>query len=152
MSKIKVARYRTSPYVVNFKTETGIKQYHWAGSKGNRIDIREIPEEVIERLLLESVCFRNGELVIIEDTPEAKEIVESIDELEVYKANAISKEEVIKILNLPIKKFESELKKIENQDTKGYVIEIAEEIGIDSNSKLNFLASWYGVKKELLFN
>lgn len=151
MTNIKIARYRVAPYTVNFTTNGGIKSYTWSGSKGKKVDIKAIPEEIVEWLNMNSVCFREGELVIIEDSEEAKELVSNIDELEEYKTNAISKEDAVKLLEGNINKMKAELKKITNKDTKKYIIDIAKEIKLDSNAKLTFLAEWFEIKKDILF-
>ena len=151
MTKIKVARYRTSPYIVNFETNGGIKSYSWTGSKGKKIDIKELPEEVIEWLTMNSVCFRDGELAIIEEDEKSKDAVANIDDVEEYKNNSHSKEEAAKLLEGNINKMKTELKKVTNKDEKKFFIEVAKEIEIDSNAKLNFLAEWFGVKKDILF-
>lgn len=151
MNKVKVARYRKSPYFVNHITDGGTKAYSWSGSKGNKVDTKEIPEEVIDRLMMESVCFRDGELVIIEEDEKSKDLVANIDDLEEYRNNTHSKEEVIKILEGNYKKMETELNKITNKDEKKFIVEVAKEINVDSNAKLNILATWYGVKRDILF-
>jgi hypothetical protein len=149
---IKVARYRTTPYIVNYITNGGIKPYIWSGSKGNKVDIKEVPVEVVDWLIMNSACFRDGELAIIEDSEEAKEIVENIDNVEEYRNNTHSKEEIIQLLNGNINKMKSVLNKITNKGEKKFVIEVAKEIKLDSNAKLTFLADWYGVKKDILFD
>ncbi|MED1863235.1 hypothetical protein P4V41_07185 [Fictibacillus nanhaiensis] len=152
MSEIKIARYRTSPYIVNFITNGGTKVYSWSGSKGKKVDIKPIPQEVVEWLTMNSVCFRDGELAIIEENKEAKEIVENIDDLEEYRNNTHSTEEAIKILEGNVNKMKAELKKITNKDEKKFFIDTAKEIKLDSNAKLTFLADWFGIKKDILFD
>lgn len=150
---IKVARYRQFPYIVNFPFGDGTyKTYQWSGSKGNKVDIKLIPEEVVNWLLMESVCFKQGELVIVEDSKEAKEIIENIDDVEEYKNNTQSREEIIEILKGNFNKMKAELKKITNPDQKKFVVDIAKEIKLDSHSKLKFIAEWFGVEKDLLFD
>lgn len=148
---IKIARYRSIPYTVNYTTSGGIKTYQWAGSKGNKSDIKAIPHEVVEYLLMNSACFRQGELVIIEDSEDAKEIVENIDDHESYKSNSHSKEEITKLLEGNFMKMKSELNKITNKDEKRFVVDTAKEIKLDSNSKLKFIAEWFGVNQDILF-
>lgn len=149
---IKVARYRTSNYYVNYPTSNGgIKSYIWSGSKGKKVDIKPLPVEVVDYLTVNSLCFKNGDLKIVEDTKEAKELVEAIPEKEEYEANTHTREEVEKILTGNINKMKSELKKITNKDEKKFFIEVAKEINLDSNSKLKFLSDWYGVKQDILF-
>ncbi|PGZ96953.1 hypothetical protein COE51_16410 [Bacillus pseudomycoides] len=151
MTQIKVARYRTTPYVVNFITSSGTRTYSWSGSKGNKTDIKSIPSEVLDWLVMDSVCFRDGELAIIEDSEEAKEIVSNLDDAEEYKNNTHSKEEAVKILEGNFMKMKSDLNKITNQSEKKFFIDLTKEINLDSNAKLTFLSEWYGVKKDILF-
>lgn len=148
---IKIARHRAFPYVVNYITNGGTKTYTWSGTKGNKVDIKEIPEEVVDYLLMNSSCFTRGELVIIEDTPEAKELVENIDDVEEYKNNSQSKEEIVKFLEGNFNKMKSELNKITVKDQKKFIIDVAKEIKLDSNSKLKFISEWYGVSQDILF-
>ncbi len=150
---IKVARHRSFPYVVNYPSGNGnFKTYQWAGSKGSKVDTKHIPEEVIDYLLMNSSCFRQGDLVIIEDSQEAKEVVENIDDVDEYKNNSQSKEDITKILKGNYKKMESELKKVTNNDQKKFIVDIAKEIGLDSNAKLKFISEWFGVKQDILFS
>lgn len=149
---IKVARHRTSQYIVNFPTNTGgIKTYVWAGSKGTKVDIKPLPSEVVEYLLLNSMCFRDGELKIVEDSEVAKEVVESIDDVEEYRKNSHTKEEAIKILEGNFNKMKTELNKITNKQEKKFFVDVAKEIKLDANSKLKFISDWYGVKQDILF-
>jgi hypothetical protein len=148
---IKIARHRTSPYIVNYPFNGAHKIYTWAGSKGNKTDIKTVPQEVVDYLMMNSACFRLGELAIIEDTEEAKEVVANIDDVEEYKNNTHSKEEVVKILEGNFMKMKSELAKVTNKSEMKFFIDVAKEIKVDSNSKLKFLAEWYGVKQDILF-
>lgn len=149
---VKLARHRATDYYVNYPTNNGgFKSYVWSGSKGKRIDTKEVPLEVIDYLMVNSRCFKEGELRIVEDTPEAKEIIETIPEKEEYEMNSHTKEEVESLLSGNFNKMKSELTKITNKDEKKFFIEVAKEIKLDSNSKLKFLAEWYGVKQDILF-
>lgn len=40
---LKVARYRNSPYTVNFTSNGGLKAYQWAPSKENKTDVKIAP-------------------------------------------------------------------------------------------------------------
>ncbi|AKO91914.1 hypothetical protein BEH_07245 [Priestia filamentosa] len=150
--EIKIARYRNTPYTVNFTTNGGMKTYKWTGVKGKKADIKPIPEEVVDWLLMNSICFREGELKIIEDTEEAKQAVENIDDKEAYENNSHSKEEVISALEGNFNKMKSVLNKVTNKDEKKFIIDVAKEIKLDSNAKLKFLAEWYGIKQDILFS
>lgn len=150
-NEIKIARYRTTPYHVNYNMNGLLKSYTWAGSKGTKVDVKSIPQEVVDYLLMNSVCFKEGELAIIEDTEEAKEVVSYIEDVEEYRNNTHSKEDAIKILEGNFSKMKSELGKITNKGEKKFFIDTAKEIKLDSNAKLKFLAEWYGVKQDILF-
>lgn len=149
--KTRVSRLRKPDFIVNYSNGGLSKSYLFSGSKNGRIDSKWIENEIVEYLLMNGNTFESGELVIEESTPEAKEIVENMPEKELYKANTISAAEVKKILKGTIPKMEAELGKIESKDTKKFVIDIAKEIKLDSNTKLTFLAEWYGVDKSQLF-
>ena len=147
---IKVARNRNYPFKVNYYMSNGnIKTFEWAGSKGNKVDIKPIPEEVVQHLIMNTIAFTDGELYIIEDTETAKEIVTNIDEQ--YKLNAHTKEEIIKLLEGNINKMKSELGKVTVKEEKMFVIDVAKEIKLDSASKRDWLAEWIGIKTEMLF-
>jgi hypothetical protein len=148
---IKVARYRNTPYSVNPPRGANWKPIVWSGSKGEKMDTQPVPEEVIQYLVMNSVCFKDGELIIIEDTEEAKEAVNGIVDIDEYKENAHSKEEIIKLLNGSIQKMKTVLSKIENVQEKNFVIDIAKEIKLDSNSKLKFLSEWMNIPQDILF-
>lgn len=149
---IKVARYRNTPYVVNFSNSNGsLKTYQWSGSKGTKTEIKPIPEEVVDYLIMNSACFRKGELVIVEDSEVAKELVENIDDKEEYQNNTHTKEELQKILEGNFAKMKSEINKITNDDEKRFVIDVAKEIKLDSSAKRKALSEWYGVPQDILF-
>lgn len=141
---IKVARYRNFPYTVNFVNNGGMKTYQWAGSKGDKTDIKEIPIEVVDWLLMSTVCFRDGELVLVEDSDQAKEVISNIDEKELYENNTHTREQIVKILEGNFNKMKVELNKITVLSEKQYVLEVAKEIKLDAASKRKFIAEWIG--------
>lgn len=148
---INIARYRNTPYTVNFITNGGLKTYQWSGSKNGKTDIKPIPTEVVDWLLMNSVCFRDGELVIVDDTPEAKEVVSNIDDIESYENNTHTREEIVKLLNGNVNKLKAELKKITVDSEKRFVIQVAKEEKIESVSVLKALAEWAGIPQDVLF-
>lgn len=142
---IKIARYRNFPYIVNYPVNGGgLKTFKWAGSKGNKVDVVDLPTEVIDWLLMSSSCFSDGELVIVEDSDKAKEVISIIDEEDSYNNNTHTREEIIKILEGNINKMKTELNKITVQAEKQYVLEVAKEIKLDVASKQKFIAEWIG--------
>lgn len=149
---VKIARLRNFPYTVNFTVNGGLKTYQWAGSKGDKQDIKEIPNEVVDWLIMTSRCFKDGELKIIEDTKESVEIVSNIDDIESYRNNCHTREEIIKILNGNFNKMKSELEKITVQSEKQYILDVAREIKLDVASKQKFVADWIGAPADILFD
>ncbi|MFB5759099.1 hypothetical protein [Paenibacillus medicaginis] len=147
----KIARYRSFPYTVNYTAGGGIKVFQWAGSKRNKVDIKEVPEEVVEWLMMNSRCFSEGELVIIEDTEEVKDIVDNIDDLEKYKNNSHSREDIEKILTGNFNAMKKELEKITVNEEKRFVIDVAKDVKLDSSSKQKFIAEWANVPVDAIF-
>lgn len=139
---IKLARYKNTPYIVNFEK----KKYTWAGCKGKSVSIKEVSDELVDFLTMQTKAFENGELTIldIDKNEEAKEYVDNMLEKEKYEANSISKEELITLLTGNYKKMEKELNKITSQSTKDFVLSIAQEIGLDSATKQSFIKEWLG--------
>lgn len=151
METIKIARLRNFPYTVNYMVNGGLKTYQWAGSKGDKLDIKEIPVEVVDWLIMTSKCFKDGELKIIEDSAEAKEIASNIDDIESYSNNTHTRDEIIKVLQGNFNKMKSVLEKITVQSEKQYVLDVAREIKLDVASKQKFLAEWIGAPVDVLF-
>lgn len=150
MEKVILERHKQGEYVVNFEN----KSYVWAGSKGKTISKKTIPFSVYEYLTMFTSCFTNGELVLQVNTNEEKELMEDFYGKEEYEANALKKDDVIKLLQGNLKKMESELKKITSETTKKFVIDVAKEIKIENSTKQRFLKEWLGTELPLedLFN
>lgn len=146
---IKIARYRNIPYTVNYKTENGIRPYLWSGSKSNFIDKKDIPEEVVNWLLSSTSCFSEGELVIVDETEETTEMLEMIDDIDAYKNNTHTKDEIVSILEGTAANMKTELSGITIQGEKKFIVEIAKELKIDSSAKLKWISEWSGVPIEV---
>ena len=154
MAEIKVGRFRNIAYTLNYPMNEGRwKQYIWAGAKGEKVDIKPLPEEVVDYLLMNSQCFKTGDLKIIEDTAVAKEAVNSIaeEDLEAYKSNTHSKDDIRKLIGGNYKKLESELKKA-NIDEKRFFADVAVEMKLDSASKQKIIADAVGIPVDILFD
>jgi hypothetical protein len=151
MKEIKVARYRNIPYIYNYITTTGVKRYEWSGSKGDKVDIKLLPEDAVNYLLMNSICFDQGELVIIEDSEDAKEIVSNIGNIEGYENNAHTREEVVKHLNGSVKNLKEVIGKITNKQEILFMVDVAKEIELDSSSKQKVLADALNVPVDILF-
>ena len=151
--KVKLKRVRKLSYTVNFPTESGgIRTYVWAGSKGNRYDVKEVPLEVFDWLSFNTSTFKDGELKIIDDTPEVKELVETLPEKEEYEANSNDNEQIEKLLKGSIANLKKGLEKITSSSEKRNVIDYAREVKDDlPNGKLKAIAEWAGKKQDVLF-
>jgi len=148
---IKLARYRNYPFTVNYSTSDGfLRTYEWAGSKGTYVDIKELPEEIVQYLIMNTVVFIDGELKIIEDSDTAKEAVENLPEE--YQNNGHAKEEIIALLNGTVKDLKAELDKIEDKGEISFFIDVAKEIKLDSKGKLRLLAEKINVPEDILFD
>jgi len=147
--EIKLGRYKLIPYTVRYTDEGGMtRQYTWAGMRGEKIDIKSIPEELVNYLEMNSFCFKQGELKIIEDTEMAKEIVDNLTDKEEYETNALTRDEMLKLLKGGYKKLESEVKKM-NKETVNCLIDLAKETKVDSSSKQKILAEAIGMGKNV---
>lgn len=147
---INVSRYRDGEYTINYMMNGRPVTYKWAGSQGNKIDTKPIPEYVIDWLIMSTTAIKNGSLVIEKDEA-SKEIIKNIGYEEEVKDVVHTREEVETILKGNINKMKSELNKITNQTEKDFVINIAQEMKIDSVGKREFLAEWMEISVEMLF-
>lgn len=150
--KVKLKRVRKLPYKVNYPTDSGVRSYAWAGAQGKRFDTKEVPVEVFDWLSFNTSTFRNGELVVVEDSEEAKELVETLSDVEEYRANTREPEDIEKILRGNIMKMKKELNEITSKSEKRNVLEIAKELKDElPNGKLKAIAEWAEVKQDILF-
>ena len=147
---INVSRYRDGEYTVNYMMNGRPVTYKWAGSQGSKIDTKPIPEYVVDWLIMSTTAIKNGSLVIEKDET-SKEIIKNIGYEEDIKDVVHTREEIEAILKGNINKMKSELKKITNETEKDFVINIAQEIKIDSVGKREFLAEWMGIDVNMLF-
>ena len=148
---INVSRYRDSEYTINYDMNGRLLTYRWAGSQGNKIDTKPVPDHVVDWLVMSTSAISNGSLVIEKDEL-SKEIIENIGYEDEIKNVVHTREEVEKILGGAINKMKSELKKITNQTEKDFVINVAQDMKIDSVGKRDFLAEWMGLDVNMLFH
>lgn len=150
--KIKLARYRNTSYFVRYNADGSNRQYIWNGSKNGKAEIKEVPIEVVQWLQMNSICFDKGELVIVDETDESKEIKDGIVEIETYENNTHTKEDIEKLLTGNINKLKAELKKITVDSEKQFVIDVAISLKDDlTKGKLDALADWMGIDSSILF-
>lgn len=152
MADVILARYRNSDYIVRCEIDGVQKKYTWKGSKGNKIDRKKVPQSVVDWLIMNTVCFSKGALVVEGDKKTIEEIVEEFSDKEEYESNTHSYEEIVKILKGHHKTMEKELKKITVDDEKRFIVDVAKEIQDELTAgKLKFIAEWYGQEYDILF-
>lgn len=147
---IKLERMRKTAYTVNYPTLDGnIKTYSWSGIKGKQRSITPVPREVYDWLTLESYCFKEGELVVAKDEPKKEEVEEFIADIEDYKVNSHTEDEIKKILSGNVNKMKAELKKITSESERHFVFEVMESIKDElTNAKTDFVEKWVKEKPQ----
>ncbi|MGG0793836.1 hypothetical protein ABE137_07495 [Brevibacillus laterosporus] len=150
---IKVARYRNTPYVVNYQFNNGNeKSYQWTGSTKAKTDIKEVPQQLVDYLLMSSQTFRDGELVIIDDSEEAKEALDNIVDKDNYASNTRQRQEIVALLKLNPTKLKTELKKVTADSEKRFILDVAKEENIDSATTRKILSDWSEIPQDILFD
>lgn len=147
---IKVSRYRGGDYTVNYDNNGRLMKYIWSGSKGNKIDTKLLPEYVVDWLIVSTSAIKNGSLVI-EDDENSKEITDNINYKEEIKNSIHTRAEIEKILKGNTNTMKSRLDKITNETEKNFVVDVAQDMKIDSMAKREFLAEWADVNINMLF-
>lgn len=143
MEKVVLERHKLGDYVINYEN----KSYIVPSSRGKIVGKKEVPYSVYEYLTMFTTCFKDGELVIkTKDAKEKEELLEDLYGKEEYEVNALTKEEVIKLLGGNLKKMESELNKITSETTKRFVLDVAKEIKVENATKQKFLKEWLGLE------
>lgn len=146
VSTVKLSRLRALDYIVNYSDATSSRTYHWAGAKGNTHVTKDVPYEVYEYLMLSTTCFRDGELVVAKDEPNKKELEEHMPEVEEYKNNAKSREEIIKLLKGNVNALKKELSKVTSISEKRFIKSIADELSSSgdglASTKVAFIDEW----------
>jgi hypothetical protein len=150
---VKLGRYRNTSYFVRCDINGFERQYTWSGAKGNRIDIKDIPREVVDYLTMNSLCFDKGELVFVEEDDKVKEIKNGIADKESYDNNTHTKEQIEKILSGNFMKMKKELSDITVDSEKQFILGVAQEMQDDlAKGKIDFLAEWMGIDSSVLFD
>lgn len=149
---VKLSRLRALDYIVNYSDATSSRSYYWAGSKGNNFVTKEVPYDVYEYLLMRTTCFRDGELVVAKDEPDKEELEEYMPDVEEYKNNAKSREEIIKLLKGNINALKKELGKVTSISEKRFIKSIADEIASSgdglASTKVAFIDEWVKPSKQ----
>lgn len=153
MSEVILARHRNTEYTVRCEINGNEKKYTWKGSKGNKVDRKKVPQEVVDWLNMSTVCFNKGNLVIEGDDDNSNQLKDEIADRNSYDNNTHSREDVEKILKGNYKAMEKELKNITVDDEKRFVLDIALEMQDElTGGKQTQIAEWAGLDKDILFD
>ncbi len=148
---IKLSRRRAGEYTVNYDMNGRIVVYRWAGSVGNRIDTKAVPDYVVDWLIMNTTAISNGNLVIEKDE-DSKEIIDNIAYEDSFGDSTHTREEIEKLLKGNTNTMKARLNKIDNPLEKDFIATVAQEMKIDSVGKRSFLAEWMGISVDMLFD
>lgn len=145
-------RHKVTDYTYNHKEgDRIVKTYYWNGVKGKFVDKKELTEEAFNALMQTSNAVQDGELRIVEDEV-GKEALEFLPDVEDYKNNTHTREEVVKLLNGNINTLKKELSKITNKNELLFFADVCKQENIDSVSKQKAIAEAIGSSVEAVFN
>ena len=145
-------RHQTTDYTYNYKEgDRIVKTYYWNGVKGKLIDKKELTEEAFNALMQTSNAVQDGELRIVEDEA-GKEAIEYISDVEDYKNNARTRDEIVKLLNGNVNALKKELAKVTNKNELLFFADVCKQEQIDSVSKQKAIADAIGSTVEAVFN
>lgn len=150
---VKLARNRNTAYFVRCPLAGGEKQYTWARARNGKTDVHEVPQEVFDYLTLNSRCFDEGELEIVEESDEKlKELKGNLGDPESYENNTHKEDEIEKLLKGNFPKMKSALNAITSDSEKQFVISVAKKIASGlAKGKIDFLSQWMNVESDILF-
>lgn len=140
MEKILLERHKHTDYVVNYDG----KRYQWAGAKNGIVGRKEVPIDVYDWLSMFTNCFKHGELIVNVADEEKDEILNSMNELEEYESNGLTREQIIESLSGNLNKMKKELGAVTSRSTISFIIEVAKEIKVENMNKLKFLKELEG--------
>lgn len=145
--KVLLERHKKRDYTVRYEG----KRWFWSGAKGDIISKVLVPREVYDFLAMSTNCIKNGELIPSKSMPEElrEELYSEVYEIEEQEANALTREDVEKILKGNMSYLKSSLEKITSFSTKQFVLDVAKEIKITNVNKQKFIKDWYGTELPL---
>ena len=98
--KVTLIRKQNKPYTVNYPVDGRNKKYVWNGTKGTRLDKKDVPFEVYEWLATYTSCFSKGQLIIDKTTDEdILEIKDTIGGVEIIEHKILTQKEIEELFN-----------------------------------------------------
>lgn len=140
--QIILERHRPTPYVVNFEN----KRYEWLGAKNGVPSTKKVSREVYDFIAMGTSALESGKLVLSKKMNEeyVEELKEEIPDVEKYEQNALTKEEIEKILNGNLKTMNKAFSEIEESSTKQFIYKVAKEMGIKNSDKQKMIKELIG--------
>lgn len=140
--QIILERHRPTPYVVNFEN----KRYEWLGAKNGVPSSKKVSREVYDFIAMGSSALESGKLVLSKkmDKVYTEELKEEIADVEKYENNALTKEEIEKMLKGNLKAMEKAFSEIEDFGTKQFIYKIAKELKIENVNKQKMIKDLIG--------
>lgn len=140
--QIILERHRPTPYVVNFEN----KRYEWLGAKNGVPSSKKVSREVYDFIAMGSSTLESGKLVLSKkmDKEYTEELKEEIADVEKYVNNALTKEEIEKMLKGNLKTMEKAFSEIEDFGTKQFIYKIAKELKIENANKQKMIKELIG--------
>lgn len=153
MTNVTLARYRNTDYTVRCEIDGNMKQYTWKGSKGNKVDKKKVPQEVVDWLNMNTQCFNKGKLVLEGEGKVTALLKEDFAEPKAYEANTNSREEIVKALQGHHKTLEKFLSEITVDDERRFIIDVAVEIKDELTGAVqNRISEFAGIDRDILFD
>lgn len=153
MDNVILARYRNTDYTVKCEINGNMKKYTWKGSNGKKVDKKLVPQELVDWLNMNTLCFTKGKLVIEGTDESVKRIKDEMSDQEEYEKNTHSREEIVEALKGHHKSLEKFLDGITVDDEKRFVADIAVELKDDlTGATQTRVAEFAGTDKDILFD
>ncbi|EGT3606916.1 hypothetical protein FKF97_10965 [Clostridium perfringens] len=135
-------RHRPTPYTVNYEN----KKYEWLGSKNGVPSTKKVKREVYDFLAMGTSALESGKLILGKIMSEElkEELLEEIPDVEKYEINALTKEDVEKMLKGNLKTMEKAFSEIEESSTKQFIYKIAKEMKIENSNKQKMIKDLIG--------
>ncbi len=153
MANVTLARYRNTDYTVRCEIDGSMKKYTWKGSKGNKVDKKKVPQEVVDWLNMNTQCFNKGKLVLESQGKVADSLKDDFADPDTYNANTNSREEIVEALQGHHKTLEKFLSEITVDDEKRFIIDIAVEIKDElTGAAQNRISEFAGIDRDILFD
>lgn len=155
MSK-KLERILDRPYEYDYiKPDGGRLRFKWnapqVGKDGRVVrSISEVPDEVFDDMLYNSVTLSHKKLVLVEESMEEDKNMVNDYVTDEFKDNTYTIEEVSKILKKQVKDIKVELKD-KSPDTVKFFVRVYKKLGMDSAKKEDLFAELLGVPRDFLF-